>query len=219
MFFFRIRKDPFYRFLSLLIYVFHSSHMSIIFYLLNVWFPYMSCHYLREILTLCASISNWAVFTNTCITFIFPITLTICCAVSQYLILRTNIAIVIFIIHIFIFLKKAFFCHWACIWHYRYFLIAYDCFCDCRCFISCIHYYIFCIFILSDSLIQWKKGYAIMYIPGSYLKIQYKAVSVTASIRCIGKYLFVLSFMKVSALWVCCTYFLMDFFRLFVLFF
>ena len=73
---------------------------------IKIIFPHMMGYDLRAVLTFGALLTVRTAGTNVRITFVFSVPVSVRCAVFQDLIIRANIAIIIFIIYIFVFSEK-----------------------------------------------------------------------------------------------------------------
>lgn len=76
--------------------------LSAPFTLLHVSFPNVVCYYLHIILTLGTLCQIWATFIFLATAFVFVISSTIRCIISQHLVIRANITVIILIINILI---------------------------------------------------------------------------------------------------------------------
>lgn len=78
---------------------------------IHVIFPDMPLDYFLMFFALCTLGKIRTILAIVLIAFIFPIPLLICCPICKNLVCRVDIAVIVFIIDIFIFLKKSFFGH------------------------------------------------------------------------------------------------------------
>ena len=114
--------------------------MTDIFTLFQVWLPYVACNNLYMIPAFGTLRQVWTVFADHSAALIFTISITVGCTVGQYLIVWTDIAIIILIINVLIFLEEPFFGHGTPVWQKRLDPIIYQEFCYTGGFISCIGY-------------------------------------------------------------------------------
>ena len=110
--FFSSTEDPFNCFLTLVVEFLHSSGMSYIFRSFHVVFPNMSGNQFHMVFALSTLRKVWAVFTYVAAAFVFPVPIAICCTVFQNFVCRTEVAIVVFIVNIFIFAEEPILGHW-----------------------------------------------------------------------------------------------------------
>lgn len=82
--------------------------MTDIFTLFQVWLPYVACNNLYMIPAFGTLRQVWTVFADHSAALIFTISITVGCTVGQYLIVWTDIAIIILIINVLIFLEEPF---------------------------------------------------------------------------------------------------------------
>ena len=129
------------------------------------------------------------------------------------MIIRTDIAVVIFIINILIFFEESLFCHRAFVWENRHYVIIQQQFCNSRCFISSIYDY--CIEVCFVQLIiQSLESAAVMLVSRVYCVPKNPSVLVAGSLYGISKNVFVFPFTKPPTVRVCCAAF--DFFYRFI---
>lgn len=103
--------------------------MTDIFTLFQVWLPYVACNNLYMIPAFGTLRQVWTVFADHSAALIFTISITVGCTVGQYLIVWTDIAIIILIINVLIFLEEPFFGHGTPVWQKRLDPIIYQEFC------------------------------------------------------------------------------------------
>ena len=72
--------------------------------------------------------------------FVLAISLTVGCSIGQHLIVGTDIAVVILIINVLVFLEETLFCQGAFVWQKRFDSLIDQKFCYTGSFISCIAY-------------------------------------------------------------------------------
>ena len=104
--------------------------MTDIFTRFQVWLPYVACNNLYMILALGTLLQVWTVFADRSAALIFTISITVGCTIGQYLIVWTDIAIIILIINVLIFLEEPFFGHGTLVWQKRLDPIIYQEFCS-----------------------------------------------------------------------------------------
>ena len=110
--------------------------MTDIFTLFQVWLPYVACNNLYMILALGTLLQVWTVFADRSAALIFTISITVGCTIGQYLIVWTDIAIIILIINVLIFLEEPFLGHGTPVWQERPDSIINQKFCYTGCFIK-----------------------------------------------------------------------------------
>ena len=110
--------------------------MTDIFTRFQVWLPYVACNNLYMILALGTLLQVWTVFADRSAALIFTISITVGCTIGQYLIVWTDIAIVILIIHVPIFFEEPFLGHGTPVWQERPDSIINQKFCYTGCFIK-----------------------------------------------------------------------------------
>ena len=77
----------------------------------QILFPDMPVDYFLMFFTFRAFGKIRTVFTDAFITLVFFVTIPVCCPISKNLIRRTDIAVIVLIIDILIFLEESIFCH------------------------------------------------------------------------------------------------------------
>lgn len=171
--------------------------MTDIFTLFQVWLPYVACNNLYMIPAFGTLRQVWTVFADHSAALIFTISITVGCTVGQYLIVWTDIAIIILIINVLIFLEEPFFGHGTPVWQKRLDPIIYQEFCYTGGFISCIGYQ------RPDSnlfylVIQELKASAVMMVSRMDTITKNPAILITRGLYCIGKYTFMFPFVEPS---------------------
>ena len=136
--------------------------------------------------------------------FVLPIPISIGGAVVQEMITRTNVCIIVFIIHILMFSEKSIFSHRAFVWKYRCHAIVYKHFRYRRSFITSINNTVFHS-NMCKLVIKPFKSSAIMLVAGIYCKIYNPSVFISGSFNPICKHMLVFSLSKPSTFRICCT--------------
>lgn len=113
-------KDSFYGFFSERIQFFHPKSMSDILAYFHVRFPYMSGDRFDMVFASGTLCQIWTRCTTCPAAFIFPVSIPVGRTVFQCLMVGTDVAVVILIIHILVFFEKTFFCHWSFIGQQRF---------------------------------------------------------------------------------------------------
>lgn len=116
---------------------------------------------------------------NGWITFILSIAFPVCGAVFQDFIIRAYIAIIGFIINVFIFPEETFFRHWPFVRKQRFYSIIKKQLGNRRCLVTCIHNYHFR-FLVSYLVIDSLKSSAVMQVSGTYIISQNPTIFVTS---------------------------------------
>ena len=113
-------KDSFYGFFSERIQFFHPKSMSDIHAYFHVRLPYMSGDRFDMVSASGTRCQIWTRCTTCPAAFIFPVSIPVGRTVFQCLMVGTDVAVVILIIHILVFFEKTFFCHWSFIGQQRF---------------------------------------------------------------------------------------------------
>ena len=135
---FSCSKDSLYCFFSVRIEILHSFCVPYILTFFHVIFPDMTSYKLYMVFTECALLEIWTAFTDLSAALVFPISITICCWILQYLIIRAYITVIVFVVCVLRFLKESFLCHWTLVWEKWFDAIIYEEFCYGRCLIACV---------------------------------------------------------------------------------
>ena len=141
MMLFRCSEVPLYRLFSLLIYLFGTYTVADFIALFHVFFPYMPCHcfyMLFALRTLCKIRTTCTYFP---ITFVFPVPFSVRRSITQYLIIWTYIAVIVFVVYVFVFSEISLLRLWPFVRHQWLYLIIKKLFCDSRCLVARIHDY------------------------------------------------------------------------------
>ena len=139
----------------------------------------------------------WTAYADTSTTLIFPISITVGCTVGQYLIVWTDIAIVILIINVSILLEEPFFCHGTPVGQERLAPIINQKLCYTGGFISCIGYQ--CLYPNPlYPVIQGLKGPAVMMVSWMNAIPKNPAIPITCGLYCIGRYTLMFPFAEPS---------------------
>ena len=97
---FGIRKNTLYRFFSCLVHPLVDRCVSGIVCHFLVFLPDVSGNRLNAVLIFCTKMAGRTVGSDLWITFILPVSVSVCGAVVQYLVLRTDNAVEMLVIHI-----------------------------------------------------------------------------------------------------------------------
>ena len=182
-------KDPLDCFFSVGIQILHSLGISYVIAFFHVVFPYMSGYQLYMVLAECALFKVWTAFTCCSTALVLPVSITISCRILQYLIVRTYVTVIVFIVSIITFLKEAFLGHRSLVWKEWCYAIIYEHLYNCRCFVACIS---------NDSLntdilylvIQTFERTAVMLVSWIDREIKYPTILITGSFDAICEYTF-----------------------------
>ena len=106
---------------------------------LHIWFPDVPGNYFNMIAALCALCQIGTSFAFLTAAFIFPITIPVRRAVAEDLVVRTQVAVIVFIINILMFPEEPFFRHRPLVGEQWLYAVIQQELCNRWCFISGIH--------------------------------------------------------------------------------
>ena len=164
----------------------------------------MSCNKFYMIFASCALRQILTSLTDFSAAFVFPIPISIGGAIVQEMITRTNVCIIVFIIHILMFSEKSIFSHRAFVWKYRCHAIVYKHFRYRRSFITSVNNTVFHSNICK-LIIKTFKSSAVMFVSWIYCEIDNPSVFITGSFNPIGKHMLMFALSEPSAFRICCT--------------
>lgn len=140
----------------------------------------------------------WTRCTTCPAAFIFPVSIPVGRTVFQCLMVGTDVAVVILIIHILVFFEKTFFCHWSFIGQQRFDTIINEKLCDCRSFVSRICDQCFDTDVFYP-VIKTFKSFAVMLIAWVNRAAKDPSVLITGCFYCVCKYIFMFAFTCVAS--------------------
>ena len=195
MLLFGICKDPLNGFLTDLVHPLADRCTAGLFCHFHIITPDVLGNCLNVVFVLCAKMSCRAVTTDLWITFVLPITVTVCRAVFQYMVLRTQYAIIILVIYILLPFVSAFHCLGTRIGCEKNLTIPVYQFTDVRGLVGAVgHERMDTVEFFGDSLIQIVKRNTVMDIAGGYFYIQNHTVCITGGVGFIRQLPFVVTF-------------------------
>lgn len=136
------------------------------------------------------------------VTLVFPVSLAVCCGVLQDLVCRADVAVIVFIVNVLMFPEEAFLRHRPFVGKQGLNFIIQEEFRNSRCFVTGIQNDCLQLWIL-NLVINPFECPAVMFVSWIDGESQNPSMLVTSCFNRVGKYLFVLSFVKPAAVWIC----------------
>ena len=116
MVFFGVGKYPFNCLFSSPVTVSALWRMPEVFGQLHPWFPNVPYDHFLAVFAFGALAAAWAVYANSWVAFVFPISVPVGGAVFQNLIARAKYTVIMFVVNIFVFPEKPVLCHGTLVW-------------------------------------------------------------------------------------------------------